>query len=388
MPLTQIRQTITGFVALLLFFPLFADLASAAGGTAFFADMRFRHESDFEQVTTAGADKGDRHRERVRLRFGGIHKLNNEFTLGVRIVSGKPEDPNSPHQSIGNAFHSFELSFDRFYASYHPDMIPGFSVTGGKFAHPFQKNPVYGDLVWDVDVQPEGLFLAYKAKNLGALEKINLIIGDYLVKENDKNDMTTFVAQIAAVINLGRNLQTNVAVGYYGYDEFSEGGATTTCDNRGNATSGAASSDCNGDGTNETSLFASDFEILNPYIALLYDGSAYPMALSVEYVNNLGANIAKDSGWLVGLSVGSTKKKGNWKLYYVRTVVEQDAVLTLTSQDDFLFQTNHDSHRLGVKYKVMENVVAHPYFAVSQVESGGTDDNQWRARLDINIKIK
>ncbi len=392
--MTQIRQTIRGFVVLLIIFTLCTASAFAGSSdTTFFGDMRFRHESDFDQVTLKGVNKSDRHRERVRLRFGAIHELSPEFTLGVRIVSGNPDDPNSPHQNIGNAFHSFELSFDRFFVNYHPDSLPGLSLTGGKFAHPFQKNPVYGDLVWDVDVQPEGAFIAYTATDLGPLKNINLILGDYLVKENNTNDMTAFVAQVSVLLSLGQHLKTNIAVGYYNYDDFSKGGATTLCDNGGdlttgggNATTGVGPTKC-GNNTLNASSFASDFEIINPYIALLYDGSAYPMVLSVEYINNTGANIPQDSGWMVGVAVGSTRQKGNWRLYYVRAVVEQDAVLTLTSQDDFLFQTNHDSHRLGVQYRVMNDVVVHPYVAISELESGGTSDSQWRARLDVDIAI-
>jgi len=388
MTMTQIRRTVIGFVVFLLIFPLYAIPAFAGtSDTNFFADMRFRHESDFEQVTLAGVDKGDRHRERVRLRFGANHELTNEFTLGLRIVSGNPDDPNSPHQNLGNAFHSFELSFDRFFVNYYPEWLPGFSFTGGKFAHPFQKNPVYGDLVWDVDVQPEGAFIAYEASDIGPLEKINLVLGEYLVKENDTNDMNAFVAQVSVLIPLGAHLKTSVAVAYYGYNNFSKGGATTACDNRGNATSGVKTTDCDGDGTKETAPFASEFKIINPYVALLYEGSAYPMVMSVEYINNTGANISKDSGWLVGVAVGSTRQKGNLRLYYVRAVVEQDAVLTLTSQDDFLFQTNHDSHRLGVQYRVSDDVVAHPYVAISEFENGGPSDSQWRARLDLDITI-
>ncbi len=385
MSLTQIKQTRIWFVILLLFFPLFAAApleANDASKTSFFADMRFRQESDVEQATLP-----DRHRQQVRIRFGGIHQLSDEFTLGIRIVSGGLENPNSPYQTIGNAFNRFELSFDRFYATYSPNFLPGASFTGGKFAHPFQTNPVYSQLVWDVDVQPEGGFVAYQASDLGALKKLDLVIGDYLVKENDQNDMTVFVAQLAAQIQMGSKLRANFALGYYNYDSFTQGGATVFCDNNGNATNGNGTTTC-GSKTVAGTAFVSDFEQINPYIALHSEGSAYPMVISAEYVKNMGANISQDTALMAGASIGSTQKPGNLQLYYVYMVVQQDAVLTLVASDDFLFQTNHKTHRFGMKYQFREDVMIHPYLATSQVQNGGSDDNQWRARLEIDIAIK
>ena len=68
-----------------------------------------------------------------------------------------------------------------------------------------------------------------------------------------------------------------------------------------------------------------------------------------EYILNLLAEGEDQQGWAIGISLGKYKKQGGWKLYYQWQVVEEDAVFSAYAQDDFLFQTNHESHVFGGK---------------------------------------
>ena len=143
-----------------------------------YGDFRLRHESSFAQDS-----RSDRHRLRLRFRLGATYRISDEITAGVRIVTGDADDPNSPHATIGDVFDNLEISLDRAFISYRPQSLAGFFVTAGKFAHPFETNPVYGELLWDADVHPEGLALGYARVEGGVLDELRLVAGWYILEE-------------------------------------------------------------------------------------------------------------------------------------------------------------------------------------------------------------
>lgn len=353
---------------------------SAAKPTSKFkasGDVRLRHESNFNLD-----DQPARHRERLRLRMGGTYQVTDEVTAGVRIVTGQRTDAQSPHVTLGEVFHKMEASFDRVYLSYKPKGVAGLAVTAGKFAHPFYVNPVYGDLVWDADAQPEGVALSYSRKGSGAIDKWDFTVGEYLLLEQPVQDARSFVAQAAVHGKLGKYWKPSLALGYYRYGDLTPSGAQPiVAENAGNATVGAG----------PTLDFASRFSILNPIMALRYDKGRQPLVFSAEYIKNLKANIPQDSGYAFGAALGSARKKGDWRTYYQWQKVGQDAVLSVVSQDDFLLQTNHRSHLLGANYQLRDNLGLHLWALVSQRENLGatptTDSgkHQWRLRLDTNV---
>ena len=343
-------------------------------------DFRLRHESSFDLP-----DAPDRHRERVRFRLGANYRISDELQVGARVATGPRTDAQSPHQTLGEAFHKFELNLDRAFASYRPHQAPGLSITAGKFGHPFWTNPVYGELVWDQDVQPEGAVVGYSIKGSGALERVDLNLGEYLLLEQPLGDESTaFVGQVAAHGKLGKHFKPSLAVGYYNYSDLTPDRSQSILnENSGNQVVG----------TGPTADFASRFEILNPIFALSYQNGRYPWVFSAEYIHNLRAVNDRDSGWAAGLAYGAMQKKGDWRLYYQHQVVQQDAVLSLVAQDDFLFSTNHRSHVVGANYQVRDNLGLHLWALLSRQDAfapgitSGNRDLQWRLRLDANFRF-
>lgn len=348
-----------------------------------YGDLRLRHESSFLLD-----DRLDRHRERLRLRFGANYSISPEVLVGARLTTGSLDDPRSPHQTLGDGNRKLSLSLDRVFVTYQPSWLEGSTLTAGKFAHAFAQNPVYGELVWDADVQPEGIAGGYRIKGLGPLETLELWAGEYLLLEQAAAaEAAATVVQASGTFNLGGGAHVMGAVGYYAYSDVTPGGSTRILDlNNGNA-----SVDRNGDG--KADHFRSRFGILDSIAAV--SGTAYsvPWTVSVEHIFNTEAASADDQGWAAGISAGSTKKKGDWRLYYQWQLVEQDAVFTPVSQDDFLFGSNHKSHLFGVNYQLAAPVGLHIWGLVSRLDrtsSSSTSDSdryQWRVRLDLNIRF-
>lgn len=349
-----------------------------------FGDFRLRYEGDFNLDS-----RPDRSRARIRFRAGGTYDLLDTVEFGARVITGNSDDPNSPHQTLGRVFNSFEVSLDRVYITYRPDWLEGAWATAGKFGHPFYTNPVYSELVWDADVQPEGLVLGYTTGDHGPLESLTIVAGEYIVLEQGADDEAyATVAQISGRLRLGDTLKLDAALGYYHYSDGTPDDTLVILsrDNAGNAVI-----DRNLDGVIDD--FVSDFGILNLIAALTYDGWKYPLTLSGEYIKNVRAHGDEDQGWALGVALGNSKKKRDWKLYYQWQVVERDSIFSAVAQDDFLFATNHRSHVFGLKYQLTDQMQAHLWSLVSRrdrtfhILTGNSDRDQWRVRTDLNIKF-
>ncbi|MBI2923856.1 MAG: putative porin [Planctomycetes bacterium] len=349
-----------------------------------YGDLRLRQESDF-----ARDDEKNRHRQRIRLRLGADYQVTEDTLIGARIRTGNADDPNSPHVTLGSdVFDSFEIALDRAFLTYRPEWGKGAWLTLGKFNHPFFRNPVYGELVWDADVQPEGLALGTAFAGPGPIEKLNFIIGGYtLLEQGNADDAYIGVCQLSAGLRIGDKSRASLAAGYYWYsDATPDGSLAILGDNSGNAT-------LDSDGNGKADEFVSHFGIVNPILALTYDGLPLPLTVSAEYVWNTRARGTKDQGWSIGASFGKSAKQGDWRVDYQWQVVEQDAVFSAFSQDDFLWQTNHRSHVFGVNYQALDSLGIHLWALVSERdrtfpgETTDSDRDQWRIRLDIDIKF-
>ena len=296
-------------------------------------------------------------------------------------MTGDSDDPNSTHVTLGDVFDGLELSLDRAFLTYHPAWHSEGFLTFGKFSHPFVQNPVYGELLWDADVQPEGVAVGGSLPELGPFASPRVVLGGYTVLERSGGrDAWVLVAQASGSVRLGESLRADVAAGYYHFTDPTPGGATgVLADNAGNAT---VDLDMNG----MPDEFVSEFGVLNPIVTLREDGWSVPLALVAEYSKNLRAEIPEDAAWALGFSAGSTAQEGDWRVYYQWQVVERDAVFSAFAQDDFLFQTNHRSHVAGVNYQLSGKVGLHLWTLISSPEDAGGDDD-WRVRLDLNVKL-
>ena len=351
-----------------------SKLADAAEKMAVHSDFRARHETDWRDTVD------NRNRERVRFRLGASYEVDPGVSVEARLVTGNSDDPNSIHQTLGNVNDSFFFTLDRVNLKYSPEVAPSLELRVGKFGRTFKTNPVFGELAWDGDVQPEGVALSYKVDEAGPFSWLYLTAGEYLVLQQDRaEEATQFEVQGAAEAKLGDSVTFTAAVGWTKYQSITPDGSTTVLeDNAGNATV-----DIDGDGVADE--FLSDFSILNPLAALTIDTGSVPLVLSAEYLLNFDAR-DNDTGWAVGAAIGRAKMANEWKLYYQWQIVEQDAVFSPFAQDDFIFITNYRTHAVGGKYKFTDHVELHVYGFFSEPESG-TKTDEIRGRADLNVSL-
>lgn len=335
------------------------------------ADTRLRYEAEFEVP-----GKGDRHRSRVRFRASGSYRIEKQLEIGARVTTGSRSDPRSPHQTLGNAFERFELNLDRVYVTFQPEAAPGLSLTGGKFAHPFWRNPTYGELVWDADVQPEGAMQSYSAGRGSAIQRFNPVLGQYiLLEQSGDDDVVALVGQISTRIRFQENVSADLAAGYYHYTPLSPNGTMSLVSrNRGNALQAGGAE------------FASRFSIFNPILALTYKSGDLKVVASGEYVVNTEADVSGDRGG----AIGGTISKGHVKVWYQWQRIEQDAVFSLVTQDDFRRATNFQGSVFGLNYTFTRRAALKFWALATQPllgPSATAGDTEWRARADLNLRF-
>lgn len=352
-----------------------------------FGDFRFRTETDINRD-----GQPDRFRPRVRFRLGMDWALTDELTLNTRLVTGDPTDAQSPHQSLGTTFDKWDSNWDRVNLAYKPKWADGLTLWLGKFNSPFTINPVYGELVWDQDVGAEGIAAKYtvKGSECSFLEKVDFsVMGLDFLESNLGDDTFALAAQVAATFKLSKCFSATAGLSYWLWgDPVPDGNrAVLNGENSGNQTI-----DVTGDGVAD--IFESDFSILNPMVSTTWTRcEAWPVTFATEYILNTEANNDRDQGWAIGASVGRTSKKGDWKFYYQWQVVEQDAVFTPVAGDDFPLQTNFRGHVGGIYYLLTDDINLHLWTLIAARDHLGStpttdsDEDQWRFRLDLNIRF-
>jgi hypothetical protein len=353
-----------------------------------YGDFRLRQEFNFDLD-----DQDDRDRTRFRLRLGGDYRLDDEWAVGARLRTGDPGDPNGPHSTLGDLFDSDSFELDRAFVAWKPAALQGLRLVGGKFAHPFYANPVFGELVWDADVNPEGLAAVYTLPGAATGDKLDFVLAHYFVQEQGGGDEATItLAQVAGTRRIAEHTTGTVALGFYDYGRLTpDGSLALVNDNPGQVNGGNQLIDTDGDLVADD--FASDFEIWNPIAAVTYEGWGLPVTVSSEYIHNGGAAGSEDSGYALGASAGRQKSPGDWLWYGQYQKVEQDAVFAAFAQDDTLLTANQSGWVFGTRYRMTDAVGAHLWALVSSRDELGTTattdsgGDQWRVRLDLDVRF-
>ena len=341
-----------------------------------FGDARFRPE------TTLGVpDAPDRVRFRMRLRLGATYALPARFTVGGRLSTGNPNNPNSHYRDLGQLFDQFPLRIDRLYLGWRP--TPGLEVAGGKLGHPFTINLVYGELVWDADVQPEGVMGRYSQCADDGRWSVGLTAGGFvLLEQGRREDATSLVGQGSGEVEIAGGARLRGAVGLYDYNDLTpEATAALLVRNRGNA-----AEDTNGDGLPDR--FVSAFRLVDYMAGVRFSRLPKPLLVHVEYVRNHQSAIPEDDGWAVGVAAGELGAQGDWRSHYQYQRIGQDSVFSPFVQDDFVFATAFRGHVGGFVYRAASAFDLHVWALIAQSVhplAPASSTHQWRLRFDATI---
>ncbi|MGE7989787.1 putative porin [Pseudomonas sp. NPDC089554] len=307
----------------------FEQKVAWAAKTQVKGDVRLRYED--VNVDDPRSGSGNQDRERVRARVGFYSQINPQVDAGVRIATGSGADGRSTNQSLDNYFEKKSLWVDLAYLDWHPTAVPNLHLIGGKMPQPWVS---MGDIIWDSDLNPEGVAVTYKT-NLGGAELFGSA-GHYTLDDNVdgdgvqfKHDTQLYHGQLGAKFNAADTVKVTVGGSIYAYDNDKEATALQAFGNT----------------TNE-------FNLVEGFGQIDFTGFAIPLSAYGQYVKNTESTDDRDQAWLAGLKT----KVGAWSLDYNYRDVQRNAVVSAFTDSDFGNGfTGSRGHKFKVGYEIDKN---------------------------------
>jgi len=333
-------------------------------------DLRVRMQGDYSDNDMPG-----RRTAQVRGRLGATYALNELVTVGARMVTGSANDPNSTDVQLSNWGNGFEISLDLAYVQLDYGNL---KVYGGKIPQPFVRT----DLVWDGDVNPQGVSAVYKQPlaNGGAFRASAL--GFAIDTRAVGSDSYMGGVQLGFDSPSWGPFKFDVSAGYYDYSIGSMVGADVG-DWRSNRLI---------DPLNPASGYLSDYRLLDVIAGLSWQGSnaKWPLRIVGDYVRNLGAD-DEDTGFGVDVSLGRASQAGDWRLTYGYSQTDVDAVFAAFSHDNLGIATNYKLHALTVDYtwmpKTMLSAIWYHYKPNNPLYAGSRQSDDWLDRFRVFLLV-
>jgi len=354
---------------------LLVALVSGTAGAEGWAD-RVKLSGDFRDRYDGIWDETkdyDRHRNRIRARLGLKAGITDDFTFLSRFATGI-NDPASTNRTMTDAFTTKGYWLDLAYFHFHPVKVDGLDVYGGKMKNPFYK-PAKHQLVWDGDVNPEGL-----AVNFGrdASEKVAFWLAGswYSVMERKADpDIYMLGAQGGLKIEATEVITVGFGASYYGYENIKGSEALFDGDFFGNSTVDDGGTD----------VFANDYRIVEGFGEIGMKAGKASWSVWGAYANNTEAD-SLNAGYLFGIGVKGGKGQGAWKLGGFYKYVETDAVIGLFADSDFGGGTT-DVKGFAVSggYSLQKNV---ELASTLHINERGVEDGTSFTRLFVDLKFK
>ncbi|MGZ0787001.1 hypothetical protein DNK59_15755 [Pseudomonas sp. TKO26] len=346
-----------------------------AAKTQFKGDVRIRQETvkiDGE-ANNGGRDKD---RQRIRARLGAYSEINPQVDTGIRIATGGGDDARSTNQDMDNYFNKKQIWLDLGYIDYHPDAVKNLHVIGGKMLQPWVS---MGDVIWDSDINPEGLAVTYKYP-LGGSAELFGSLGNYSLKDNVdgegvqfRHDLRLTAGQLGSRFAITDNLKLTVGGSVYAYQNDK--------DSRCTGTSTPCALAVNGNSADN------QFRLYEGFSQIDIGGLPMPLSFYGQYVKNNDAVNDQDTAWLLG----AKSKVFGFNLDYNYRDVQRNAVVGAFTDSDFANGTTGSrGHKFKVGYDIDKNfALGATYFLTKADYSSRTqrDANTNTLQLDAEAKF-
>jgi len=336
----------------------------------FSGDLRLRYEHRDKT-----SDNLRDNRARARLRFG-FEKAwtDQDMLVGFRLATGDSNDPTSTNQTfIG--FRKYDVWVDRAYAQWTPKAVKGLSVTAGKMANPWETS----DLVWDGDVNPDGVWVRYNVPVQGPVTPFIGAGAFQLFTSDSQKDASLKAFDAGIRYQIAKGVKWTSAVTFYNYTNIDSAFVNGAIINRGGNTvvGGHLVSDYN----------TLDFTNKIDFIAF-----GLPMNVFLDWAHNTSSeNLDSEQldGLAAGIKVGANKKKGDWSAWYVWKNLESDAVLASFAESDFGWNTftNRRGSQFGVAYNLTDSMTAGVTLFITEPIRAPNETERFTLQADLVWKF-
>ena len=302
-----------------------------------FGDVRLRYRARQTASNNRILSRGE-----LRLRVGAKKTWwDKQMEAGFRLESGDNNSPTSANTVMGGNASDKPIWIGRAYAKYKPNAVKGLTVIAGKMANPL----VATDMMWDSDVNPEGVFAVYRCLNSATFQPF---VGAGHFEMTNGGPLQVYQG---GVNMLAGGAKITGAVAWYDWRRFERalGFGGTAAAAGGNSTAGAAPN---------MTLTAEEFDVFNAIAKVSWMMADLPMSAFVDYARNCADQVdAPDEAYSVGLQVGKISKKrqqqGQWLVRYRYARIDSNAFPSLVSDGDFM-GTDRQGHEFGAAYAISE----------------------------------
>lgn len=350
----------------------FEQKVAWASKTQIKGDVRLRYEDQNTDGAASNSGK-DTDRQRVRARFGVYSQINPQVDAGIRLATGSSSDARSTNENLDNYFVKKSSWVDLAYLDWHPTALPDLHLVGGKMTQQWVN---MGDVIWDGDINPEGVSAAYK-RSIGGNNELFGSAGYYNLKDNVdgegvqfRHDLRMYAGQLGGRFGLTDNLKLTVGGSVYGFD------------GDGDDTAGSGKLSVNGN------TAAEQFKLYEGFAQMDITGMVIPLAVYGQYVKNADASDDADSAWLVG---AKTKVFDKWSLDYNYRDVQRNAVVGAFTDSDFGGGfTGARGHKLKVSYDIDKNFALGATYFMAESDTyvtNRTDTDVDTLQVDLEAKF-
>jgi len=369
-------------------------------------DLRGRFENFRYNGDALGKTRADRSRMRYRLRIKGKAEINRYIDAVFRIASGGG-DPRSTNNTLGNGqdFMADPVSIDMAYLQFNApeEWLPATKakLRFGKTPNPFTWKKGKDYLVWDHDLNPEGVGVQLASRPEENLQLL-LNTGFFILKENSTSkDPSLFGLQAAAIYDVSETVQIGARTSWYKFSSLDPAffGAPMRAVAFGNIADGL---------TNGAPSRRNDgINIISASAFVGWNGSEdWPILLNAQLVHNLDAASSalfsrapgsEGTGWGGSIEVGDKTKyvKAGFGYYH-----EEANYFPAQFTDSDLFDgfTNRRGWTLYFSRQIFANTdldftmfksdairESLPDFAASTLN--GATGNRFRFQADVVVKF-
>ncbi len=340
----------------------------------FFGDFRYRYEWIDDEDATKNQE-----RHRIRARINLNTKANDEVDLGFRLASGGATstgegDPTSTNQTLDTSFSTKNLWLDLAYFNYHPESIENLNVYGGKIKSPFF-TPGKSELLWDHDLNPEGLAATYSRNICPNLKAFGTTGAFYIEQSATSSDSRLLGFQGGVTYDIPDREKTYLTAGASWFDfDNTSGKAVFGNGAKGNSNTGGGAP-----------TYTESYAVAELFAEFGMPCHGKPLKLFYEYIKNTQVGTNDGTGWLIGASLGKCKKPGSYALRWNYREIKKDATIGTFNDSDFIGGgTAGKGHEFGIGYQLAKNW----QFATTYFWNRTTDTDAHFDRLQVDFKYK
>ncbi|WP_156762736.1 putative porin [Woeseia oceani] len=343
-------------------------LLSTSGVSAEFASQdRITFEGDFrlryENIDAEGSPQVDR--SRLRARFGFAAKVADDLKIVLGVATGNGS-PVSTNVTLDGGFSAKDITLNRAYVDWQ--LNDQWALHGGKIKSPWVR-PGGSSLIWDADLNPEGL-----AGHFRSGEYFASFAALSVDARSAADDSLLFTAQAGRKFLLSEKQTLTAGLGYYAYTNTV--GSTPFYD-------GAAA----GNSVDLAGNYLNDYRLLElfaEYKTMLND---LPVTVYADVVQNTAVSV-EDTGYAIGVAFGSANAPGKSQFAYAWHDTEADAVVGTYNDSDFANGvTDAAGHFIKAKYAIRDNVKLGGTLIIAR-HGGYTGDERDYDRIMIDLEFE